>query len=303
VRYDWGLIQTKEHFDWYQSRIDNPDQTTSYVYAQRSRNRTLDFGNISASVGFSYLKDFTTIKMNAGKSFRMPLANELASDGVNYHMYRFERGAIDLDSEVSYQLDLEIDHAKGTFVAGVSPFFNYFENFIYLNPTTEYYETLQVYQYMQTQAMRFGGELWIGENLTSDLRIDATLEYVYTEQTSGPKKGFTLPFNPPLSGLISTSQKLPNLGGFKNIQLMADLRLTAAQNRIVPPEEKTPGYQLFNFSVNTQFKWNANASDARLRLKVNNVLNTPFFDHTSFYRLIDVPEPGRNIALSLNLPI
>jgi iron complex outermembrane receptor protein len=84
---------------------------------------------------------------------------------------------------------------------------------------------------------------------------------------------------------------------------MADLRLTAAQNRIVPPEEKTPGYQLFNFSVNTQFKWNANAADARLRLKVNNVLNTPFFDHTSFYRLIDVPEPGRNIALSLNLPI
>ena len=172
-----------------------------------------------------------------------------------------------------------------------------------MNPTTEYYETLQVYQYMQTQAMRFGGELWIGENLTSDLRIDATLEYVYTEQTSGPKKGFTLPFNPPLSGLISLSQKLPNLGGFKNIQLMADLRLTDAQNRIVPPEEKTPGYQLLNFSLNTQFKWNRTADDARLRLKVNNVLNTPFFDHTSFYRLIDVPEPGRNIALALNLPI
>lgn len=303
LRYDWGLIQTKEHFDWYRSRIDNPDQTTSYVYAQRSRNQTLDFGNVSASVGFSYLKNFTTIKMNVGKSFRMPLANELASDGVNYHMYRFERGAIDLDSEVSYQLDVEVDHARGTFVAGVSPFFNYFENFIYLNPTTEYYETLQVYQYMQTQAMRFGGELWIGENLTSDLRIDATLEYVYTEQTSGPKKGFTLPFNPPLSGLISLSQKLPNLGGLKNIQLMADLRLTAAQNRIVPPEEKTPGYQLLNFSLNTQFKWNRTADDARLRLKVNNVLNTPFFDHTSFYRLIDIPEPGRNIALALNLPI
>jgi hypothetical protein len=45
--------------------VNNPDQTTSYVFTQRSRNRTLDFGNFSASVGFSYLKDFTTIKMNA----------------------------------------------------------------------------------------------------------------------------------------------------------------------------------------------------------------------------------------------
>jgi iron complex outermembrane receptor protein len=84
--------------------------------------RTLDFGNFSASVGFSYLKNYTTIKMNVGKSFRMPLANELASDGVNYHMYRFERGAIDLDSEESYQLDLDIDHAKGTFVPGLVRF-------------------------------------------------------------------------------------------------------------------------------------------------------------------------------------
>jgi iron complex outermembrane receptor protein len=105
----------------------------------------------------------------------------------------------------------------------VSPFFNYFENFIYLNPTTEYYETLQVYQYMQTQAMRFGGELWIGENLTSDLRIDATLEYVYTEQTSGPKKGFTLPFNPPLSGLISLAKSYPTLAVLKIFSLWPTL--------------------------------------------------------------------------------
>ena len=303
LRYDWGLIQTEEHFDWYRSVVNNPDQTTSYVFTQRARNRALDFGNFSASVGLSYLKNYTTFKVNVGKSFRMPLANELASDGVNYHMYRFERGAMDLDSEESYQIDLDIDHAKGSFVLGLSPFFNYFDNFIYLNPTTEYYQTLQIYQYMQTRAIRFGGEAWIGENLTPDLRIDASIEYVYAEQTSGPKKGFTLPFNPPLSGLISLSQTLRRVWFVKEMQLMADLRLTAAQNRIVPPEEKTPGYQLLNLSLNTQFKWNAAAQPARLRLKVNNVLNTQFFDHTSFYRLIDVPEPGRNIALALNLPI
>jgi hypothetical protein len=48
---------------------------------------------------------------------------------------------------------------------------------------------------------------------------------------------------------------------------MADLRLTAAQNRIVPPEEKTPGYQLLNLSLNTQFKWNAAAQRCPLALE------------------------------------
>ena len=33
-----------------------------------------------------------------------------------------------------------------------------------------------------------------------------------------------------------------------------------------------------------------------MALHVDNLLNRKYFDHTSFYRLIDVPEPGRNFS-------
>ncbi len=35
----------------------------------------------------------------------------------------------------------------------------------------------------------------------------------------------------------------------------------------------------------------------RISLNAENLLNRRYYDHTSYYRLIDVPEPGRNIAL------
>ncbi|MAU15077.1 MAG: TonB-dependent receptor [Muricauda sp.] len=302
LRYDFGLMKTSAYSDWFQSTVNNEDGTTSYVYLQRAQDKDLDFGNLSASLGLSYLNNKTTYKINLGKSFRMPLANELASDGVNYHMYRYERGNIDLDPEQSYQLDLDIDHSSDHFDFGISPFFNYFENYIYLNPTSNYYETLQIYEYTQSKVIRFGGEAHIGTNVTNALRLDASVEYVYSRQTSGPKKDFTLPFNPPLSTLLSANYQFKDMFFFKAPQLTVDYRITAAQNEIVPPEEKTEGYQVLNLSAMAGIPLFKSEKPAQLRIKLNNVFNTEYYDHTSFYRLIDVPEPGRNLSISMTIP-
>ncbi|ASV30747.1 TonB-dependent receptor [Maribacter cobaltidurans] len=302
IRYDVGLMRTKAYFDWFRSPVNNRDGTTSYVYLQRAQDRDIYFGNFSGSIGMSYLTKNTTCKINLGKSFRMPLANELASDGVNYHMYRFERGNLDLDAEQSYQLDLDIDYTTERFNAGISPFLNYFGNFIYLNPTANYYETLQIYEYTQSEVLRYGGEVWAGMDITTALRLDASVEYIYARQTSGPKKDFTIPFTPPLSTLFSASYRFKDFLFFQAPLIMVDFRVTAAQNNIVPPEVKTEGYQALNLSANTKIQLFEQGSPAQLRIKLNNVLNTKFYDHTSFYRLIDVPEPGRNLSVSLTIP-
>jgi len=303
LRYDYGMVKTKSYFDWFQSPINNANGSTSNIYLQRAQNKTLDFNSISGSVGLSYTGDKTAYKLNIGKSFRIPLANELASDGVNYHMYRFERGNLDLDPEESYQLDVEVDYASKRFSFGVSPFMNFFENFIYLNPTPNYYETLQIYEYTQSKVFRFGGELRMGYALLDNLRLDTSVEYVYSRQTSGPKKDFTIPFSPPLSGLISANYSLKkDLWFFKSLQFFADYRITANQDEIVPPEEKTSGYEVLNLSVLTDLNVFNTSKPTQLRLKLNNVFDTKYFNHTSFYRLIDVPEAGRNLSLSLTIP-
>jgi len=302
IRYDYGSIDTKSYLDWFPSTINNSDGTTSYIYLQRAQHRVLDFGSMSASAGLSYIQNNTTYKINVGKSFRMPLPNELASDGVNYHMYRYEKGNLDLNPEASYQLDIDIDHTQKKFSVGISPFVNLFDNFIYLNPTSSYYENLQIYEYTQSKVFRIGGEVRASANLFENLRLEASAEYVLSRQTSGPKKDFTIPFSPPLSGLFSASYQFKDVLFLKKPQLVADYRVTAAQEEIVPPEEKTDGYQWLNLSFLTKLDVLKNNRPVAMRLKLNNVFHTKYLDHTSFYRLIEVPQPGRNLSLSFTIP-
>ena len=232
----------------------------------------------------------------------MPLSNELASDGVNYHMYRYEKGNLDLDPEASYQLDMEVDYRANKFSVALSPFVNFFDNYIYLNPTSSYYETLQIYEYTQAKVFRVGGELSASSTVLKNVTLSASAEYVYSRQTSGPKKNFTLPFSPPLSGRLSANYQFKDLLFFNSPQLSAELKVAGAQNEIVPPEQVTAGYQVLNMAFVSKLNSSKNSLPIEIRLKLNNVFHTTYFDHTSFYRLIDVPEAGRNISFSLTIP-
>jgi iron complex outermembrane recepter protein len=35
---------------------------------------------------------------------------------------------------------------------------------------------------------------------------------------------------------------------------------------------------------------------------VRNLLNRLYFNHTSYYRLINVPEPGRGVVVNISVP-
>lgn len=303
LRYDFGSIKTKEHYDWFKSTVNNNDGTTSEAYLQRSLNKTINFNNLNGAIGLSYIQHNTSYKVNIGKSFRMPLANELASDGVNYHMYRYEKGNLDLQPESSYQLDVEFDHNHKYFQFNISPFVNYFDNYIYLNPTANYNDNLQIYEYTQAQVFRFGGEVKLATTLFHKLNLQATAEYVYSRQTSGPKKTFTLPFSPPLSGLFTANYQFKDFPFLKKSQLIVDYKIAATQTEIVPPEEQTEGYQVVHLSWLSNFYLFKGKEPVKVRAKVNNVFDIKYFNHTSFYRLIDVPEAGRNFSLSLTIPI
>lgn len=298
IRYDYGRYHTESYYDWYPSPVYHEDGSLEEEYLQRAQDKILHFGSFSGSLGLSYIHKNTTFKINAGKSFRMPLANELASDGVNYHMYRYEKGSLKLDPEESYQIDVDIDHSTPNFSCGISPFMNYFDNFIYLNPTPRYFETLQIYEYTQNRVFRFGGEIRAGVKILRRLELDASGEYVHSRQLSGPKKHFTLPFSPPLSGLLSVGYQFNKLLFLQEPKLIVDCKMVANQNEIVPPENRTKGYQTFNVSLFTQIHLLRQNSPMNVKIKIKNVFDTKYFNHTSFYRLIEVPESGRNISIS-----
>jgi iron complex outermembrane receptor protein len=181
---------------------------------------------------------------------------------------------------------------------------NYFLNYIYLNPSSEhdrlYGNGNQIYYYTQSKVFRYGGEIHAHYELLSFLQLGVVGEYVYSEQLSGEKKGFTLPFSPPPSGIFNIKYQRPKLKFVENAYVSFDYRLTAPQNNIVPPEEPTDGYQVFNlgFGGNIIIK----NQTINISMQLRNLLNTKYFNHTSYYRLINVPEPGRNFIINISIP-
>jgi iron complex outermembrane receptor protein len=215
-------------------------------------------------------------------------------------MYRFEKGDTTLRAEESYQLDFGIILKKGKWYAEFSPFVNYFPNYIYLNPTSEYYEAQQIYYYSQSEVFRSGGELALNYNLTKELNLAADAEYIYSVQLSGDKQGYTLPFSPPLTSNLGLKYSPVTKGFFMNPSLDINLKLVADQDNIVPPEKKTAGYALVNIGASATLQ--AGKQPFELNIQLNNALNTKYYDHTSFYRLIEVPGQGRNLVVTLEIP-
>jgi iron complex outermembrane receptor protein len=199
---------------------------------------------------------------------------------------------------------LGFEYKSDHFSFGSSPFLNYFTNYIYLNPTSEherlYGNGNQVYNYTQSEVLRYGAEVSIVYQPIPEFELGVVGEHVFSQQLSGEKKGFTLPFSPPPSAIFSTKWKQQKWLFMEDTYLSVDMRVTAAQNKIVPPEEPTAGYHLFNLSVGSDVVFKRQR--ITITAQVQNLFNKKYFNHTSYYRLINVPEAGRNIILNVSIP-
>jgi len=303
LRYDLGLLHADEYNDWFES--PESEGSDKMVFVQRASALDRRFSNVSWSVGYAATLRNFDLKANIGKSFRMPIAKELAANGVNYHHFSYEKGSPDLSPEVAYQVDLGLEwHAKQLAI-GLTPFATYFANYIYLNPGFEhdrlYGNGNQIFNYTQSEVFRYGGELHAHYSISPALRLGVIGDYVYSLQTSGEKKGFTLPFSPPASFLLNARYEPQGTKTFVNPYASIDIKWVGSQSDIVPPEEKTNGYQTVNIGIGGQINWNK--QPISVAFQIQNLLNSKYFNHTSYYRLINVPEPGRSFLINITIPI
>lgn len=300
LRYDFSHIRMFKYTDWFESERGT-QPTASFEKLLRSEDLNRAFNSLVWSAGLNYNLEQFSFKANVGKSFRMPIAKELGANGVNYHYFSFEKGDPTLNAEQSYQADLSLGWTADRWSVLLSPFYNYFPNYIYLNPTSghdDYYGAgNQIFQYAQSKVMRYGGELQLKLKLLESLSTSFSGEYLYARQLSGDKKGYTLPFSPPASALFNLSWSPVINEKFQKTYFSIDYRLTSSQNNIVPPEKKTPGYSLIDLQIGTELNFQKQA--ILISLQAQNLMNTRYLNHTSFYRLIGLPESGRNLILSI----
>ena len=304
IRYDAGRLQVQGFYDpllyGYLQRQGYGEELAN-SYAERAPDLQRVFGDFSGSIGFHYdIDEKQSLKMNAGKSFRYPSANELASNGVHHGAFRHEQGSSGLDPESGYQLDMEYRYQGGRLQLAVSPFLTYFDNYIFLEPSGEWSllpHAGQVYGYRQSKAMMAGGEVTAGFDIDTRWRVAANAEYLYNRNLSSH---YPLPFSPP--AVVGSELTYTGSGGkqLTYYELRVENRWVMAQDRIAKNEDKTPGTNLWN--VTAHLHWQIAGRRVVTDLRVDNVLNRAFLNHLSFYRKLNAPEPGRNIQLIVRVP-
>lgn len=304
IRYDLGRLNIHGYFDETLSDYllqNGYSEENAKFYAQRADNLDKTFDNFSASVGFVYSPTiFHTLKMNIGRSFRFPSANELASNGVHHGAFRHEKGNTGLQSEQGIQLDFDYTFRAKSFRISLNPFAAYFDNYIYLNPSGKWSilpHAGQIYEYEQAEAYMIGGEINANYRITEHWELSSAMEYVHNLNIT---TGYPLPFSPPMTIKNQLAYSGNSRKAIRQYSVRLENENIMAQNRISTNEEKTGGAVLWHFSANANWpiaKWRFITD-----FQVRNIFDTAFYNHLSFYRKLNAPEAGRNIQLILKIP-
>ncbi|MDN3690341.1 TonB-dependent receptor [Cyclobacterium jeungdonense] len=290
------VIQSHEQPVYDQSL--NPTGET----VQRNPDIDRDFFNISGATGFSWiLNEHNNFKLNLGSSFRIPTPIELATNGIHHGNFRHEIGDADLKSERSYQADLNFTHSLDKLLFGISPFIAYYQDYIYLAPTGRF-STLSgastLWEYRQNNALFAGAELKFQWAPIQGIQFSLAGEYIYNQNLD---TRLPLPLTPPASVLSSIEYSLPKTLWFiANSYFYLEYRQVAAQNRVDRNERTTGGYGLLQAGLGWEIPLGSKAW--KIQISGQNLLDTYYFNHLSRYRLLNLPEQGRNINFNLKIP-
>ncbi|MEN7546676.1 TonB-dependent receptor [Rapidithrix thailandica] len=300
LRLDMAHIDAEEttYPFWYRSEY--------IADVQRNPAVKRDFFNYSAGIGLAFIPDpYWSYKLNLGKTFRIPSPPELTANGIHHGTFRFEKGNADLKAEEGYQLDAGIFYERSQWMISTSLFANYFQNYIYLSPNGRfpreeidgelypYPESGQEYAYKQAPAMHWGGEVNVQYKPTSRLKLYASGEYVWIQNT---KTQLPLPFTPPYSIKLDAEYHLPiQTAILSGAFLKTNYSIYGSQNRVDQNEPTTKGYELLNASMGLEF---GRKGFMELLFQAQNITDRLYLNHLSKYRILNLPEPGRNFVIT-----
>jgi iron complex outermembrane receptor protein len=254
------------------------------------------FDDTAASLSFGSVRslgDGYTFVASAALSQRLPVAEELYSNGPHLATGIVQIGDASLHEETARHLDIGVRGELEQLDWSVTAFHTWYEDFMYLADTGAFdpVEAVPIFAYTQADAEFSGLEAEIFVPLLGtdknelDLRVFA--DYVRGELASGER----LPRLPPL--------RYGARFEYHDERLLVGLEATRYddQDQIAPFEDETPGYMLLNADV----RWRlAGVSTVDLELFVNasNLGDEEARKHTSFVKDV-APLPGRNYALGI----
>lgn len=241
-----------------------------------------------SNVGLKYsASESVDLSLSLGYAYRSPSLEERFQFIDLGSLVRL--GNPNLKSEKGYYTDFGIRYYSQNLKIISSLFYNYMTDLVSEEPGVYETRTARIKTNIG-KARLYGFDLRADYNFFKDYVFYSTASYVKGDDLT---KATNLPQIPPLNGTAGIKINLLN-------SLCMDLssRIFAAQKNTAAGEISTPGYAVFDFSINTK-SIKLSSLDLQFFAGVENILNKYYRDHLSTARGSITVEPGRNFYLKI----
>jgi iron complex outermembrane receptor protein len=296
---DNGLyfISFLEHKKWnFQAglRFDSR-QITSLESFKGNDKLAKSYSNLNYSAGAIRNSKNTRLRFNVSNAYRTPHFTELLSNGTHHGALRYEIGNQELVPEIASQADVLMEYHNEHLALTFNPFYNYIQNFIYVNPTDSFIGSYRVFNYEQLSQVHVSG-FDFGIHYHPHFAHFLHLESSYSFINMDTKTDFNLPLIPQnrINTFVKLNFKMKHK--FKLEQFVVQHAYYFEQNQVAVYETESKAYNLINLALN--FKIDSK-NPFYIDVAFKNILNENYINHLSRLKDIDLAHPGFNFYLSL----
>ncbi|RQO30480.1 TonB-dependent receptor [Taibaiella sp. KBW10] len=274
-----------------------------YDAANHAYGGRKSYENLSATLGINYSPNNRwRLMSNAGTAWRPPTVNELYSTGLHHGAAQYELGDSTLRAEksVKWMNTIAFTNYKRNLSVELNAYVNYFDNYIYLNPSLTYFQSLRgafpVFNYKSTNALFTGLDLMANYALNThwdynikgsiirakDISNDRFLPFIPSDRLSHSIKYSTAIAKNVKSGYIS----------LEHVMVAKQTRYEAGSDYAPPPQ----GYQLLNLGAGLD--WTLGKQSININLGVNNLTNQLYKEYMNRFRYY-AHDLGRSVELRI----
>ena len=269
----------------------------------RFDNRQLDilnsinrnFNSFNGALGVkTNITNGVTARVNLATGFRAPNLSELASDGSHGGTNRYEIGNSNLKNEQNFQTDIALEFKNEHLELYANGFYNKINDYIFLSPNDKIIDADPVYEYLQDNALLYGGEF--GFHLHPHPLDWIHFESSFAMVTGKQDNGDFLPLIP-ANNLTNTIRVEFEKSWIKQGYAFITLRSTFNQNNTSVFETNTVGFNLLSAGFGGSFSLFKN--ELSIYISGTNLTNKTYINHLSRLKPDGIFNMGRNINIGL----
>ncbi len=250
--------------------------------------------NVFTGVTYFTSKKFN-IKANVATGVRVPNLAELSSNGLHEGIFTYEIGNPNLKNEQNIALNVVGNYAYKWLQLSVSPFYNFFYNYVYLTPTNEDWFGFPIYRYQQQNVTQFGTEAFVGVKPHKNI----TTSIAYSGMISQGADGNFTPYIPAQKITTAVNYTINNVIKNNGLQLFTNLDYYDLQINTTPFERSTPAYFLWNAGISSSYA--RKSKTYSVSITGNNLLNNAYYDHLSRFKNFGLLNIGRTIGINIKI--